>query len=266
MVTSADSASTSDKNRTHRANGAKQAGLRWLMLLATFVIVLLLAATLGAPVPLSDLWSDNTARAEVARRIFLELRPPRLLAGMLIGAALASSGAALQAVFRNPLAEPYLLGISAGGALGATLATALQLPSWSGFEATAILAFVGSLAASFVVYQLGHFRPANALGSSSLDRATLLLCGVALSAFLSAMMALVVTLSSHPNLAQQTTFWLLGGLTRATMSDDVILAGTVCVGFATLIASGRDLNALRVGDEEAISASCIDDCWRLPRS
>jgi ABC-type Fe3+-siderophore transport system permease subunit len=98
---------------------------------------MLLAATLGAPVPLSDLWSSDAEAAEVARQIFWRtdgewgLRPVRIMAGLLIGASLASSGAALQSVFRNPLAEPYLLGISSGGALGATVGLWLQERAWA---------------------------------------------------------------------------------------------------------------------------------------
>ncbi|MBV9470794.1 MAG: iron ABC transporter permease [Abitibacteriaceae bacterium] len=225
--------------------------LRWLLLLGLFVVVVLLAATLGAPVPLSDLWASDTDRVAVARQIFLQLRPPRLLAGMLVGASLATSGAALQAVFRNPLAEPYLLGISAGGALGATAALAWHLPSFGVFESSSLLAFAGSLAAAFLVYRLGQGRVLHGFGS--FDRATLLLIGVALSAFLSALMSLLVTLSPDAGLAQKIMFWLLGGLTLARMSNNGILALALGVGMATMLASARDLNATQVGDEEAAS-------------
>jgi len=226
---------------------------RWLLLSGTFFIVVLLAATLGAPVPLSDLWSGDGARVETARQIFLTLRLPRVLAGVLVGASLATSGAALQAVFRNPLAEPYLLGISAGGALGATIALAFQIPAIGALDPAAVLAFLGSLAASLLVYQLGQTSGARTFSHGGFDRAALLLSGVALSSFITALMALVVTLSPNPTLAQQTTFWLLGGLTNATMAQNGILAVTLVAGLVILMASARDLNALRVGDEEAAS-------------
>ncbi|HEY0074109.1 MAG TPA: iron ABC transporter permease [Abditibacteriaceae bacterium] len=200
-------------------------------------------------VPIRDLWADDAAAREVARQVFFHLRPQRVLAGLLVGAILASSGAALQAVFRNPLAEPYLLGISAGGALGAAIAVALKLPQWGGFTAQVPLAFVGALGASTMVYRLGQPRGDFAFG---FDRAGLLLCGVALSAFLSALMALVVTLS-NPLLAQQITFWMLGDLTRAEWPEIRVLAIVLVTGTALFLTAGRDIDALQVGDEEAAS-------------
>lgn len=200
-------------------------------------------------VPIRDLWSEDASDREVARQVFFHLRPQRVLAGLFIGAILASSGAALQAVFRNPLAEPYLLGISAGGALGSAIAVALKLPQWGGFTAQVPLAFLGALGASALVYRLGQPRGDFAFG---FDRAGLLLCGVALSAFLSALMALVVTLS-NPLLAQQITFWMLGDLTRAEWPEIQVLAIVFVVGTALFLFAGRDVDALQVGDEEAAS-------------
>lgn len=238
--------------------------LRWLLLFGTFVVALLLAATLGAPVPLSDLWSQDATRAEVAQRIFWRfggdwgLRPVRLLAGALVGASLATSGAALQAVFRNPLAEPYLLGISAGGALGAAIGVALQGSSTlrvldnSLFDASAVLAFAGAVAASLLVYALGQRRSSGTVAAAS-SRGGLLLTGVAVSSFLAALMALVVALSNRADLAQQVMFWMLGGLTRATPAQNGVLGASFVIGLGMLLWSARDLNALRAGDEEALS-------------
>ena len=219
-----------------------------------FLIVLLGATVVwslswGAPVAFADLWSQNPQKAEVARQIFLELRPPRTLAALLVGASLAVSGAGLQSLFRNPLAEPYLLGISAGGALGATLAAALQFPSWRGFDAGALFAFFGALAASATVYALGKSDSAR----FSADRSRLLLCGVALSAFLSALMSLVVALSGRYDLAQQISFWLLGGLTRASGAQNWVLFFALLLGGALMASCSRDLNALRAGEEDAAS-------------
>ena len=199
--------------------------------------------------PLSDLGASDTDARAVARQVFFYLRPPRVLAGLLVGAILASSGAALQAVFRNPLAEPYLLGISAGGALGAALAVALKLPQWGGFAAQVPLAFAGALMASALVYRLGQPRGDFSGGSG---RAGLLLCGIALSAFLSALMTLVVTLS-NPLIAQQITFWMLGDLSRAEWPEIGVLALTLAIGLALFLSAGRDIDALQVGDEEAAS-------------
>jgi iron complex transport system permease protein len=224
------------------------APLRWPLLFFIFLGVLCFAASWGAPVAISDLWSHDAARAEIARRIFLEIRPTRVLAGALVGASLAVAGATLQATFRNPLAEPYLLGISAGGALGATISKALPTLQTGAFDATTLFAFAGALLSSFVIYTLGRSRSSLALG---FDRARLLLTGVALSAFLTALMSLLVALSARADLAQQITFWLLGGLGEVQNFHNIALAICLALGIGVLLASSRDLNALQLGDEDA---------------
>jgi iron complex transport system permease protein len=229
---------------------ARRGAVRWLLLILLFAGVLLFAASWGAPIPFSDLWSSDPSRLAIARRIFLTIRPVRILAGALVGASLAVSGATLQAVFKNPLAEPYLLGISAGGALGATISKALPALQLGAFDATTLFAFAGALLASFAIYALGRSRSTASFG---FDRARLLLTGVALSAFLAALMALVVALSSQADLARQITFWLLGGLSEAATPHLVALALCLILGVGVLLASSRDLNALQLGDEDAAS-------------
>ncbi len=228
---------------------------RHLLLIALFFLVVLLAATTGAPIPLADLWSGDAQKLEIARRIFWReggllsgdwgLRPVRIFAGILVGASLASSGACLQSVFRNPLAEPYLLGVSSGGALGATIGFWLQ--PHSQIDLPVVFAFFGSLVASFAVYVLG----AKSSTRSNTNRGALLLTGVAISAFLGALMTLILSLSDSTNLAQQIVFWSLGTLTRSSSSQNVLLLVVLAIGMAILLASARDLNALRIGDEEA---------------
>ncbi|MDF2440266.1 MAG: heme transport system permease protein [Abditibacteriota bacterium] len=228
-----------------------------LLILSLLCALLVLAALVwGAPIPFSDLWSNEATKAETARRIFLELRPPRILAGLLVGASLATAGAALQSVFRNPLAEPYLLGVSSGGALGAAIALWLG-PALNGlfasFGTVSLFAFVGSLGASVLVYRLGQSSQMMLSSSGAGQRASLLLTGVAVSALLSAVMSLVVTLSSRLDIARQMTFWLLGGLAGATLIQTAWLAASLVIGGLVMLASARDLDALQVGDEEASS-------------
>lgn len=228
---------------------------RWLVLIVVSSAIIALAMTLGAPIPSSDLWSPNPEKMRIARRIFWRedgffsgdwgLRPVRVFAGMLVGASLASAGASLQSVFRNPLAEPYLLGVSSGGALGATLGFWLQ-PRFA-FDLPVVFAFAGSLIASFAVYALGA-KSSTRWGS---NRGALLLTGVAISAFLGALMTLILSLSDSANLAQQIVFWSLGTLTRSSSSQNVLLLVVLFIGLAILLTSSRDLNALRIGDEEA---------------
>jgi iron complex transport system permease protein len=230
---------------------------KWLLLSALLIVVLILAATLGAPVPFSDLWSSDASRAQVAQQIFWRydgnwgVRPIRVLAAALVGASLAVSGSALQAVFRNPLAEPYLLGVSSGGALGAAIGLASRFANFRvlGFDISTVLAFGGALFASFLIYVLGQRRDGNA----TFNRAGLLVTGVAVSAFLSSLMALVVALSHRDDLARQITFWMMGNLSHVSPSQNGVLLVTLIVGLGLMFSSSRDLNALRLGDDEAQS-------------
>lgn len=222
----------------------------WPLLILLVAGVALAALTLGAPVPFADLWSSDADRAATARLIFVENRLHRVVAGLLVGASLAVAGASLQTIFRNPLAEPYLLGISAGGALGATLAAALRLPSFGGFESASVFAFFGALASAFAIYRLGQ-SPVSTTMTAGSDRARLLLTGVAMSAFLSAVMSLVISLSGRIDLIQQASFWLLGGLTRTAWQQNTALLISLGAGMALLLSASRDLNALRAGEEDA---------------
>jgi iron complex transport system permease protein len=236
-----------------RNRSAMRSGVRWLLLSVTLILIIFGAFTLGAPVPFSDLWSNDVQKADVARHIFWGLRPVRVLAGLLVGAALAVSGASLQAVFRNPLAEPYLLGISAGGALGAAIALALQSNIAFGLNPTPVFAFIGSLGAAAAVYVLGAGAFSSEMRGSAFDRARLLLVGVALSAFLAALMALVVTLSNRADIAQHVLFWTLGGLGETTRGQLIFLVVSLSCGILVILGSARDLNALRAGEEDAQS-------------
>ncbi len=221
--------------------------LKIALLCAFCLLVIVGALAWGAPIPLSDLWSGDAAKSEIARHIFLELRPPRAIAALLVGASLAVAGAGLQTMFGNPLAEPYLLGISAGGALGATASVALKLPPIGAFDAGALLAFVGALATALTVYALGQGRG----DSSTNNSARLLLIGVAISALLSALMSLVIALSGRLEFAQQVSFWLLGSFGRSSWPQNVVLLLAFIGGTLLLLGSARDLNALRAGDDDA---------------
>lgn len=222
-----------------------------VVLSALCLLIIAGALSWGAPIPLSDLWSSDATKAEIARHIFLELRPPRAVAALLVGASLAVAGAGLQTMFGNPLAEPYLLGISAGGALGATLSVALKLPPIGAFDAGALLAFVGALATATAVYALGQTRGDTNTNSPTNNSAHLLLVGVAVSALLSSLMSLVIALSGRLDFAQQVSFWLLGSFGRSSWPQNLVLLLAFIAGTLLLLGSARDLNALRAGDDDA---------------
>ena len=172
--------------------------------------------------------------------IVRDIRLPRILLAMLVGAALAVSGTGLQALLRNPLADPYILGVSSGAALGAILAL------WIGgrmASATPITAFVGAVLTMSWVYMLG--RRAGRLSSY-----TLLLAGVVTASFLSAMILFVLTLLSTRDV-RGTAFWLMGDLSVVTDTQIKFIAPAIIIAIIALYAFSKDLNVLLLGETEA---------------
>lgn len=177
--------------------------------------------------------------------VLLQLRLPRVLLAVLVGAGLSVSGAAYQGVFRNPLADPYLLGAAAGAGLGATLVIAyVPGQSLGPVGLVPLGAFVGALIGVGLALLLG-----TATGGSS--GPTLLLAGVAVAAFLAAAQTLVQQQNTDD--LRQVYGWLLGQLGRAQWSDVVLVLPYLGVAVAVLLLSGRSLDVLSVGDDEARS-------------
>lgn len=172
------------------------------------------------------------------RTILFEIRFPRVVLGALVGAALAMAGGAYQGVFRNPLADPYLLGVAAGAGLGATLAFSLGLDR----VLVAPLAFVGGLVAVGVTYALGR-----AVGGRTTT--SLILAGVAVSAFATAVQTFL--LQRRIDVLREVYSWILGRLTTVGWTEVLTLIPYAVVAGAVVIGSGRLLDVLRVGDEEA---------------
>ncbi len=168
------------------------------------------------------------------------LRVPRILLAILVGASLASSGTCLQAMFRNPLADPFILGIAAGGALGAAAALLFGVPSF----AIPFVAFLGALATAWLVYQLGRVN-----GVVRMD--TLLLAGVAVNAFLSSMLTLLLYLNAHRLLVSAVYFWLMGGFQMATWREVWMVLPYAMIGLIVPVYHARALNALLFGEEWA---------------
>ena len=214
-----------------------------LVLVGALLVVGLGALALGGVhLPWREVWSGLTGAASSpeARVIVREIRLPRVLLAMLVGAALAVSGTALQALLRNPLADPYVLGISSGAALGAIIAL------WVGGRlaaASPLVAFAGALVTMAWVYLLG--RRAGRLASY-----TLVLAGVITASFLSAVILFVLTLLSTRDV-RGIAFWLMGDLSVVTETQLRILLPVVVLGIVALYAFAKDLNVLLLGEEEA---------------
>src|SRR6266849_1350341 len=218
--------------------------------IAVLIAGLLLALTVGRyPVGLGELMSVLYAKAtgQVAdvspavESVILQVRGPRVMAAMLVGAALAVAGTAFQGLFRNPLVSPDILGASSGAALGAVLGIYLSL-GVIGIEG---LAFAGGLVAVAAVYVIGS------LLHSRDPILVLVLTGVVVGALLGAGVGLVKYLADPYNQLPAMTFWLLGSLASTTASDLMPLAGPVVIGAAVLVALRWRMNVMSLPEEEA---------------
>lgn len=217
----------------------------WGLLLATALIAVTLGLAAGAvPLAVRDVWAALLGGGdETTAAIVRGLRLPRVVLGLIVGAGLAASGAALQTTLRNPLAEPYLLGVSGGAAVGAVLAVVggLVAPSL-----VPLCAFAGATAAVLVV--LGVARAA---GGRS-DPRILLMAGVVVGAFCTA--AIMVALATAPEGAVRgALWWMMGSLGDARWGTILWVGGYVAAGIACLVAWGRDLDVLALGEEAAAS-------------
>jgi iron complex transport system permease protein len=175
--------------------------------------------------------------------IVRQLRIPRVLLAFLVGGGLGVSGATLQALVRNPLAEPYLLGVSTGAGLAAVLAIAAGL---SGSWGIPLAAFVGALAAVAAVYRL------STVTGRRLDPRVLVLAGVVVSAFFQALSTAVLTLSDAAQL-RNAFLWLLGGFSGASWPAVGVFSVYAVAPLAILFLSSRSLDLLSLGDEPAES-------------
>jgi len=169
---------------------------------------------------------------------------PEVLLALIVGAALGISGGALQGVFRNPLADPFLLGISSGGTLGAAILYVYRIQEAHADLFLPLFAFVGATATGLLILAVARGR------YSSVE--TLLLTGVAISNLLSALLSLV--LLYNPVGGEQVTFWLLGSLGSADWEVDGIAFGIVLALGTVLALYGRELNLLQLGSDVAQSA------------
>jgi iron complex transport system permease protein len=178
---------------------------------------------------------------EQQRTILFDIRLPRVLLGAATGACLAVAGAAFQALLRNPLAEPYLLGVSNGAALGTMFAFAF----FGQFEfARPLAAFAGAGLATFAVYQFAKTR-------AGMNTERLVLSGVIVTTFLSSIIVLLTTLLDATRL-RSFTFWLLGDLSQATGNAFYFALAAAVIGTVVLAFTARSLNLMMLGERDAL--------------
>ncbi len=207
----------------------------WIILAASLLFVLGIALSLGSErLSIFDLSDTQSA-------IFFDIRLPRVLLGACVGASLAVAGASLQALLRNPLAEPYLLGVSNGAALGTMIAFVF-------FEqfvfARPLLSFAGAGLATFTVYQMARSR-------AGMNVERLVLSGVIVTTFLSSIIVLLTSLLDAARL-RGFTFWLLGDLSQATMNGFYLTLACVVIGAIVLTSQARPLNLMMIGERDAL--------------
>ncbi|MEE3275985.1 MAG: iron ABC transporter permease [Actinomycetota bacterium] len=245
-------------DRTPEAGRLKPAGLRpWWV--ATGVLAVLAAGIAGlvlGPAPLGT-WDvlveladrlpfidTESGLGERQQAIVWEIRLPRVVLGLLVGAMLATAGGAYQGVFRNPLADPYLLGVAAGAGFGATVAIVSGLGDGIGIvDPIPMMAFAGALVAVVLTYLVG------ATGGRLDPVTSLVLAGVAVASFFTAIQTFVQ--QRHSETIRQVYFFVLGQLRTAGWDEVTLLAPYTGVCLAVILAVRRRMDTLAVGDEEA---------------
>lgn len=216
--------------------------LRWVLVPVTVGACLVLGLAVGTvPLSLAEVWHGLWRADTSAGAIVRDLRAPRVLLAFCVGGSLAVCGAALQAMIRNPLAEPYLLGLSGGAGLGAVLAIASEATApW----AVPIAAFIGAVAAVALVYRL------SLVAGRRLDPRVLLLSGVVVGSFAGALMSAIIVLSSAPGI-RNAFLWLLGGFGSASWQALAVFAAYAAIPLAAIGLSARSLDLVALGEEPA---------------
>ncbi|HUF74929.1 MAG TPA: iron ABC transporter permease [Longimicrobiales bacterium] len=221
---------------------------RWA-LAAVLTLALLAAVVLGVrfgsvPISTGGVIDVLLGRGDsVERDIVLQLRMPRVLLGVLVGGGLAMAGATFQALLRNPLAEPYILGISGGASVGAVLVLALGWAA-AGSWILPLAAFAGALLAIVLV-----FRVATATGRA-MDVRVLLLAGVVVAAFFSACIAFILSISPARTV-QSAVMWIMGSLAAASWQGVALTAAYTLPACLVLVGLARPLNLMAIGEETA---------------
>ena len=218
---------------------------------AGFALVVIAAAVGPYSIPTSQtfdivleqvgLGQSSASETEVA--IVATVRLPRIALALVVGAALGVAGAVMQGLFRNPMADPGIIGVSTGGALGAVIAIALGAQALFSLALPA-MSFAGATAALTLVYAVASVR-------GRFSMAVLLLAGVAVSACLAAVISVIVLFTENLEAQREMLFWLAGGLDASRWSDVRISLPFVLFGAAVAVVFSRDLNVLMVSEEEA---------------
>ena len=229
----------------------------WAVSAIAFLACSLLVGVLAGPVDLGvgavlesagarlHLPGLSSSMAPTEEAILWEIRVPRVVLAALVGGMLALAGATYQGVFRNPLADPYLLGVAAGAGLGATIAIAYLPEGLRGQRALPVAAFVGGVVAVTLTYAVGRSA------RRERDAATFVLAGVTVAAFFTAWQTFLQQQNSET--LQQVYAWILGNIPSSGWSDVVLVLPYILVAVVVILALRRVVDVLTLGDDEAAS-------------
>ncbi len=229
-------------------------GIGAAILLVLLIVVGLVSLSLGpvdipvshvAWVALSSIGIDVPEVARTEQLVIDQIRLPRIVVGASVGIALGIAGATMQGLFRNPMADPGIIGVSAGGALGAVVAIATGATALF-LLALPVFAFVGAIGAALLVYAI-------AVLGGRMSMASLLLAGVAINAFLGAVVTAIILFLPDNEALREVLFWLAGGLDSRSWEHVKIASPLILGSAAILLLMSRDLNLLMLGDDEARS-------------
>jgi iron complex transport system permease protein len=216
-----------------------------LVAAALLTASLILSLAIGSVfVPPAELWAVIMGSGNpIATAILIDIRLPRTVLVALTGMALGGSGAAYQGLFRNPLADPFLIGVASGAGLGAVIAMSVRWPySFWGLLAIPLAAFVASLLTVLVVYALARV-------GRTVPTTNLILAGVAVSSFATSLTSFLMLRSTGE--VRRALGWLLGGFSQGSWTAILAILPYLLIGLGALVLSGHVLNVLQFGDEQA---------------
>ncbi|HET9913168.1 MAG TPA: iron ABC transporter permease, partial [Anaerolineales bacterium] len=218
----------------------------FIVTLLALAVMLILSLAIGSVfIPPIELWRalSGASSSDTFRTILWDIRLPRTALIALVGAALAGSGAAYQGLFRNPLADPYLIGVASGAGLGAIIAMSIKWPYTTlGLFAVPLAAFITSLLTVYIVYTIAHI-------GGSVPTTNLILAGVAVSSFAVSLTSFLMLRSTGE--VRRAIGWLLGGVSLVSWDATLALIPYLALGLTTLIFTGYALNLLQFGDDQA---------------
>ena len=243
----------------HAATDVRARGLSplWACSAVAFLVVSLVIGVLAGPIHLGvgavlesagarlHIPGFSTSLSPTDEAILWQIRVPRVVLAALVGAMLATAGATYQGVFRNPLADPYLLGVAAGAGLGATIAIAYLPQGLRGQRVLPVAAFVGGAVAVMLTYAVGRSA------RRERDAATLILAGVTVTAFFTAWQTFVQQQNSET--LQEVYSWILGNIPSTGWSDVILVLPYIAVAVGVILALRRVVDVLTLGDDEAAS-------------